>query len=109
MKLSWTRWQFIGRRDGGLTAGLGWRSATSARDHLGGFLLPDFKINLAQLLERAVGADFYRPDGTVHELGDFLVFQVLEAGQHEHFAMFQRQAGQGGAEQHYILGGRRLF
>jgi cephalosporin-C deacetylase len=72
-------------------------------------LLSDFEINLAQFLERAVGADLDGSDRAIEEAGDFLVFEMLQAGEHQDLALFQGQAGEGEAQMHHLLGGGRLF
>src|SRR3954468_22576274 len=89
--------------------GWGWARVTPDAGRLGGFLLPDFEVNLAEFLERAVSADFYGADGAIHQLGNFLVLEVLKAGKHENLAMFERKAREGGAEQDDVFCGRGLI
>ncbi len=55
-----------------------------------------------------MGADLDGANGAVEEAGNFLVVEMLEAGEHEHLALFERQAGEGGAQQDEILGRGRL-
>src|SRR5882757_3127682 len=97
MKLSWTRWQFM----------VDPRWCDEGRS--GRLFLSDFEIDFAEFLEGAVGADLHGTDRAVEQLGDFLVLEMLEARQHQDLAVLERQAGEGGAEQHDVLGGGGLL
>ena len=49
-------------------------------------------------------ADLHGADGTIHQPRDFLVLETLQPGENEHLAVFQGQAGEGGAEEREIVG-----
>ncbi len=70
----------------------------------GGGFAADFEIDFAQLLERAVHAHLHGADRGVEQAGDFLVFEILEAREDEHFAVVVRQAGERGAEEREVVG-----
>src|SRR6478736_10243064 len=103
MKQSWTRWQFmvvpLGKRNGSFAGGSGWLR------HL---FLSDFKIDLAEFLEGAVGADLHGADGAIEQACDFLVVEVLEPREHEDLAVFVADAGEGAAHERDVVSGGGL-
>lgn len=56
-----------------------------------------------------MGADFHGAHGTIEESRDLLVFEMLEAGEHEYFPVNERQVAEGGAEEGDVVSGGGLF
>lgn len=61
------------------------------------------KVDLAERLERAVGADLCGADGALEDAGDFGKGEFLEAGEEEDFAILAVEAGEGGVQKSVIV------
>jgi hypothetical protein len=61
------------------------------------------EIDLAEGLERAVGADFGGADGALEDAGDFGEREFLEAGEEEDFAVLAIEAGEGSVQKSVIV------
>ena len=60
-------------------------------------------VDLAQLLERAVSADFGGADGAFEDAGDFGEGELLETGEEEHFAIVPVEAGKRSVQEGVII------
>ena len=61
------------------------------------------EIDVAQFVERAVGADLGGADGAFEDAGDFGEGELLEAREEEHLAVVAVEAGKRGVEERVVV------
>ena len=70
--------------------------------------LLQLEIDVAEFVERAVGADFGGADGAFEDAGDFGEREFLKTREEQHLADIAIEAGEGGAEECVIVARRRM-
>src|SRR5690606_37734776 len=92
-----------GRRNGLGRGSSSWRTNGKGKWDSAAALVLEGEKHVAQLAERAVGADFRRADGAFENAGDFVERKFLETAQQKHFAVVVVEAAERDVQEGVIV------